>query len=285
MLYLFKLLYFCIMQKYNNEFEKIDMVEKAYVLGFFYSDGNVSNNQKHCRIQLAGQDKEILEEIQLQFPFFKLYKEKRSTKITLYAGTKSFHRDLLANGCIPAKSAWNKEFLRFHSLGNKELDGAFIRGLWDGDGTYTLSAEGPKIQKRIALYSNSKTFVTDISSLLTNYDINNTIIRTETKPNNFSSVSGIIYKLSVRTESYLKFYNFIYSENLFLKRKRDKFNKLLEYKIFVQKPNINCKYCNSTNTVANGYNIYKGIKKQRFLCKNCKRHTAQSSSDITLVQV
>lgn len=41
-----------------------------------------------------------------------------------------------------------------------------------------------------------------------------------------------------------------------------------------------CKFCDSNDTVCDGYDYYK-VKKQRYLCKTCKRHfTAPLSSNI-----
>lgn len=53
-------------------------------------------------------------------------------------------------------------------------------------------------------------------------------------------------------------------------------NQLLILNIFC----IFTKFCGSTNTVCDGYNYYK-VKRQRYLCKECKKHfTAPINSNV-----
>lgn len=72
-----------------------------------------------------------------------------------------------------------------------------------------------------------------------------------------------------------------YSNNKTQKnRKKNKFDQILSTNFFMQKDSIPCKFCDSNDTVCDGYDYYK-VKKQRYLCKTCKRHfTAPLSSNI-----
>ena len=56
-----------------------------------------------------------------------------------------------------------------------------------------------------------------------------------------------------------------------MKRKKSKFDSILETKFFVQKVAPECKFCGSSNTICDGYNYYK-VRRQRYLCKDCKKH-------------
>jgi Dof domain, zinc finger. len=56
--------------------------------------------------------------------------------------------------------------------------------------------------------------------------------------------------------------------------------QILETKFFIQKESLSCKFCDSKNTVCDGFYYYK-VKRQNYLCKDCKRHfTAPLSSNI-----
>ena len=95
------------------------------------------------------------------------------------------------------------------------------------------------------------------------------------------SVTNDVGKLTITTTSYSSFYNYLYNDSvIFMIRKKDKFTQILSTTFFIQKESIPCKFCNSNNTVCDGYDYYK-LKKQRYLCKTCKRHfTAPISSNI-----
>lgn len=260
---------------YKNEFEKINKLEKAYVLGLFYSDGNVSKNQNHCRIQLNKKDLEILKKIRKIFPFFKLY-ESENNKYTLYSGYKKLKLDLIKNGCLPAKSFENKNNLHIPNLKTNKLKASFVRGVFDGDGGCTLTKHNTKktkTQKRVYIYSNSLDFLIEIQLLLLINNIITTIDNPKPKNEGFSK-NSIVFKLTICTKSYNNFFNYIYNSKLYMKRKYIKFKKILTYPILIEKDKVNCIHCNSKKTVADGFYTYKNIRKQRYLCKEekCKKN-------------
>ena len=253
---------------YNRELQSIDNQEKAYLLGLFYADGNVGLNQTQCRIELQLKDKELIFHLQKLFPFFYIH-SNRVDKVELGNYQKALKRDLMMNGCLPRKSFENKENIHIPNI-SKSLIRHFIRGYFDGDGGCTLSYSGYKTQKRVYIYSASIQFLKEVRIKLEEDGIISKL-----------SLVDNIGKLTITTNSYTNFYNYLYDNaTVYMDRKKGKFDQILSTNFFIQKGSIPCKFCNSNDTVCDGYNYYK-IKKQRYLCKTCKRHfTAPISSNI-----
>lgn len=253
---------------YNRELQIIDTQEKAYLLGLFYSDGNVGTNQTQCRVELKLDDKELIFNLQKLFPFFYIHYD-RGIKIELGNYNKKLKEDLILNGCFPRKSFENKNNLHIPAI-NDSIIRHFIRGYFDGDGGCALTISKGKIQKRVYIYSASIPFLNEIRGFLTS---NNVLSRV--------NVYNEIGKLEINTSSYNDFYSFLYDgSTIFMDRKRSKYREILRTNFFIQKVSPPCKFCGSTNTVCDGYDYYK-VKRQRYLCKECKRHfTAPISSNI-----
>lgn len=252
---------------YNRELQFIDTQEKAYLLGLFYSDGNVGVNQTQCRIELKLEDKELIFNLQKLFPFFYIHYD-RGIKIELGNYSKKLKEDLIFNGCLPRKSFENKDNLHIPTIDNSIIR-HFIRGYFDGDGGCTLTISGEKTQKRVYIYSASIPFLKEIKEFLAS----NMIL---SKVKTYNKIG----KLEISTSSYNEFYSLLYEDStIFMDRKERKYREILRTSFFVQKVTPPCKFCGSTNTVCDGYSYYK-VKKQRYLCKECKKYfTAPISSN------
>ena len=254
---------------YNRELQFIDTQEKAYLLGLFYSDGNIGVNQNQCRIELKLEDKELIFNLQKLFPFFYIHYD-RGTKIELGNYSKKLKEDLVLNGCLPRKSFENKNNLHI-PITNSSIIRHFIRGYFDGDGGCSLSVSKGKIQKRVYIYSVSIPFLNEIKDVLS---LNNILSRV--------NIYNEIGKLEINASSYAKFYSFLYDDStISMDRKKSKYEEILRTSFFVQKVTPVCKFCSSNNTVCDGYDYYKA-KKQRYLCKECKRHFTAPQSSNTL---
>ena len=252
---------------YNRELQFIDTQEKAYLLGLFYSDGNVGVNQNQCRISLKLEDKELIFSLQKLFPFFYIHYD-RGTKIELGNYSRKLKEDLIFNGCLPRKSFENKDNLHIPTI-DTSIIRHFIRGYFDGDGGCTLTTSGGKTQKRVYIYSVSISFLEEIKEFLTSNMIMSKI-----------KIYNKIGKLEISVSSYNKFYSLLYKDStIFMDRKESKYREILRTNFFVQKVTPPCKFCGSIDTVCDGYDYYK-VKKQRYLCKECKKHfTAPISSN------
>lgn len=113
-------------------FEKIDTEEKAYFLGFLYSDGNVSKNLTSVTLKLHKKDTSILERLKnliCQSYFIKITQKKYCY---FRVNRKQICNQLIALGCTPKKSLTlqfpTPEQVPEHLLNH------FIRGYSDGDG-------------------------------------------------------------------------------------------------------------------------------------------------------
>lgn len=142
-------------------FEIIDTEEKAYFLGFIYADGNIrigKNNSHLLQIELEQSDDYILKELvkcleyKTKVKDYKnetvIYKDKelnyfiRENRFDNYSklyngcslqvSNKKIYEDLLTLGVKPRKT-FNMDF----PIINKDLYRHFIRGYFDGDGTFS----------------------------------------------------------------------------------------------------------------------------------------------------
>jgi hypothetical protein len=118
-------------------FDKIDTEEKAYVFGWFMSDGNIAK-KGHMRIQIHHQDREILEKIKIAMKYTGPLLEcpARNTsapQVCLSICRKELGDKLIELGCPPNKSL----ILEFPTCIPDELLHHFIRGYFDGDGSFS----------------------------------------------------------------------------------------------------------------------------------------------------
>lgn len=132
-----------------NIFDSIDVEEKAYWLGFLYSDGYICKNNNTIELSLKASD------INQLIKFKKFLKDSRDDSIIKISSVltngktfqrcryivcnKHFHESLVNLGCIPNKSL----VLSFPNLSifnkNTSLIISFIRGYIDGDGSLSSS--------------------------------------------------------------------------------------------------------------------------------------------------
>lgn len=130
----------------HDFFEKIDTDRKAYWLGLLYADGYVSNRktQRCVGLSLHESDKHLVE--QLRDDLQSNYPVKTYTADTEYGPTvysrlimtsdKMFN-DLVAHGMTEHKSLT----LTFPNISD-DLRHHFIRGYFDGDGSFSKSHDG-----------------------------------------------------------------------------------------------------------------------------------------------
>lgn len=270
---------------YNRELLQINTENKAYLLGLFYSDGSISFKGYLCRIQLKDTDKELLEKIVENFPFFKTY-NKREGAITIWCSSKNLHKDLKENGVLPRKSFENKNLVKFPKI-NSVLYKDFIRGYLDGNGTVALNKKTGKntSDKKVFVYSVSVLFLRQLKYVLFKNKINSSIYK-DTREILFNGKkhNTTLYRLSVPPRNLVKLYEFLYSHDskIFLKRKKDTFDLIYNSPFFIEAVCPKCPICKG-KLVKNGVYNYKNVLNQRFLCKKCNTNfleTALVSSNI-----
>lgn len=211
---------------FNNINEK-----SAYVLGFIYADGCVSNGR--FVIELQREDKHILEEIKdfLEYTGEIVDKEvKCNNKVCLTSRltitSANLCNILIELGVIPRKSL----VLTFPKFLDKQYYPDFIRGYFDGDGcfdsNYPLNKEHMRtkiLQLRTRINSGGYEFLEPIRNYLyKDYGLRNVKI-TKHK----------IYEIAYSTFDSMKLHDILYYNDkvMCLKRKRDKYDKAVKQRL------------------------------------------------------
>lgn len=204
--------------KHNeNFFEKIDTEEKAYVLGWWYSDGN--NTGKGIRLSIT--DLDILQKIKDIFGHDgDLYivppkTEKHKTKYCLSMSSLKLSEDLTKLGCMS-----NKTFLlKFpdENIVPFDLIHHFVRGYFDGDGS--IGAYGKKKRPVVQIVGTRHM----MEGILKAADIKGTFSQRfpERCKDNYTIHIGSFGSL-------LKFYDYIYKDStIYLQRKFDRYREIV----------------------------------------------------------
>lgn len=152
-------------QKINLDyFSKIDTPNKAYILGFMYADGNVSQDLRTFRIALRWDDENILQRMKNDMEYngklkWRPPRKNGQAQIILAVNKTCMCEDLVRLGCMPRKSFK----IRFPTEQQvpKYLRAHFCRGVWDGDGSLKYSSGN----KCCSLTSN-RYFLDDIIKVL-----------------------------------------------------------------------------------------------------------------------
>lgn len=134
----------------EHYFDLIDTANKAYILGFLYSDGTNSLKNHQVAISLQEQDKHILDDInkeienELPLRFYDLKRKNKnnSNQFRLTINSKYMSDVLNSLGVIPNKSL----HLTFPCWLDEKLYSHFIRGYMDGDGWISKNPSAPRIE-------------------------------------------------------------------------------------------------------------------------------------------
>lgn len=216
----------------TNIFNPVNTPEAAYILGFYIADGCLNGNK--FVITLNEKDKEILEKIRdYMSPITKLiYKKETINKQGIISHPMysfAFSCKEIVNKLEELGLGKNKTYLS-KSIKNvvpKELMWDFIRGYWDGDGCISNSNVTKNVKETSYSYINiGFTIISkdpDILNEMNEFFIEEGI-NTHVYPDNKGNyLVGTHSKPEVE-----KIYNKLYtSSNLFLERKRTKFNEIM----------------------------------------------------------
>lgn len=218
----------------NYDFFKTWSHDMAYILGFIATDGSIKDTCLSIGLKL--EDEEILLKINKTLgsnrplTYEKRKAEKDSDKyfdvVTLNINSFIIKEDLEKLGI-----AENKTFIlkRFDMIPEEyELD--FIRGVFDGDGTFgKCGGERCKnnVQFRARFGSASLEFTQYIKDTLEKYDIFCPEIEIETRGR-----KNPLYSICYSTKSTAKYYFSVYqNDSLYLKRKKETLDNLIQERI------------------------------------------------------
>ncbi len=196
-----------IISRYNkcknlNYFSKIDSEEKAYLLGFIYTDGSIDKKLNTLSIELNKKDHEILKRIAniFELPLSSI-KETRKNCIKLNIHSKELCLDLFKLNIKP-----NKTYTKEIPIVPDCLLNHFFRGCIDGDGSITKTT--------ICLYSKNENMINFFKNFLLNNNIDEKGIFVYS---NSSCLRISIFKKEFRSI----IFNVLYSSaTIFLQRKK-----------------------------------------------------------------
>lgn len=260
--------------EYQREFEKIDTIEKAYLIGLFYADGCVVSNTdvKNLNtnaVRISITDEQLINDLYKIFPFFNKgsfdfskYNPNCLVQYSLSKKNKQLSEDFYSAGVIPRKSAENSEQLFIPKI-EKHLISHFIRGYFDGNGSISIPTARPNL-RRVEICSTSKTLIEDIKRVLETNNINCPIYRV--RGNKIP-----LYILEwVNTKDIIAFKNYIYRKsNFHLERKKKLFDTFEPYTRGEGNPICSC----GGTLMKNGTRQTKYILYNRYKCKKCKKNT------------
>lgn len=159
---------------YNeNYFDEIDDTNKAYWLGFIYTDGYVTTGDRwgmelseidsqHITNLLALLDSNLKPKFRTRKSRFEGYEEKSYKTVNMLITNKKMYSDLVKHGVVPNKT----KCISFPNI-KEEFYADFIRGLFDGDGCiYTQKSYYDYEYLAINFMSASEDFVDKIRSII-----------------------------------------------------------------------------------------------------------------------
>lgn len=219
---------YCLNEHY---FDTIDTPNKAYILGFLFADGCNLPSKSTISMSLEENDKEILEKIRLEIGSERelefIEQSSRHDKTNNYQYNDMWRllifsrylcKVLADHGMVPAKSL----VLKFPEHLDQSLLSHFIRGYFDGDGSYCCSI-GKSGRRDLVTITSTNDFCEKCLE----------IIRRETGVGggiyNASSHNGITKVISISGKNQLKkFFEWLYKDaELYMKRKHDLYIKHL----------------------------------------------------------
>lgn len=206
----------CRSYNVNDNFFKTQSHDMAYILGLLASDGCVSKNTNHLRIDLSVMDEEILYKIKEVFDFEGAVGRYTNNSGHEYSQLRvcspTMKKDLAHYGIIPAKTYTLQPPLFLEE--KYWID--YIRGYFDGDGCIFINYEKYKYDWYIC--GAKKDVLEWMQSVLLNqYGIQTYLHRTaEVLKNGDYFYSIHVYKKT----DIIKLFNILYVPNsLFLQRK------------------------------------------------------------------
>ena len=197
----------------DSYFENIDTPDKAYWMGFIAADGCLTgtDNRKLLVISLGKLDEKHLEKfLEAIESNHIVYQFRKVNQCGITVNSPKMYSDLLSHGITPRKS----KTLKYPTGLPTEFNRDFIRGYFDGDGSFTTRMVS--LIPRFSLYSGSKPVLESVLKVLDD-DLSFSFPYKVTK-NRDNYTIDIGAKKNV-----MKIYNYFYNDrNTYLTRKKDK---------------------------------------------------------------
>ena len=221
----------------EHYFDEIDTAEKAYWLGFMYTDGFIQAKRKYSTIKvgitITASDIHHLEKfkeaVEFTGPIHTYTPEKKEYS---FSGTKPYCRILISSeglaqglinhGCITQKS--DKLVYPGHDIVPEEFERDFVRGCIDGDGSiifYSPEREGLRAPKGLS-YTGTKSMCQGILHFLGKDEITLHQRYKDRDVDNYQFNIGGNYQV-------LRMLNLLYKDaTVYLDRKYERYLKVIE---------------------------------------------------------
>lgn len=168
----------------EDYFSKIDSEEKAYFLGFIFADGCVytgKNNDKNClTLEINIRDIEILYKFKQALNSnnaIRYKKKSRSEMCVIGIYSKQIIQDLSKYGIVQNKTKVTKHI----PIIPEPYKRHFLRGIFDGDGSFTVDKNGYYHVGYVANYeSMALDFREECNSLIQNKGYNKILLKGKT---------------------------------------------------------------------------------------------------------
>ena len=217
------------MRNTSNDFFNIanQSEDSAYILGLIASDGCISASNNQIYIELQREDKELLIRVNKVLENERDVKDYTNSRnyenSKVYFFSKQIKKDLAQFHLIPNKT-YNKEY-SFPELLEEKFFFNYLLGLFDGDGSIKASRDWAAWQ----IDTSSESVAYEIQRRLKLYGIDINI-------NQEKKVNLTLYRcITYKKNNLIKLYNKLYANvptQLYLKRKYEKFTKILNEIIF-----------------------------------------------------
>lgn len=200
-------------------------VRKWYIVGYIIGDGCVNDN----RLSISTTDKDNLYDMyqymNLDTGIYIQQEDDSQTRYTIAKRNKQWFSDLGLYGIVPRKTFTS--YIPLDYLKTPEKEAALLLGLFDSDGS--ISYHNLDYLSPVFSVCGSEQLCKDYSYLVKkNCDINCNVIK-------IGSIFGIRIK---GIEKCQKIYDFLYGcENFHIKRKKERFEKLLNGKFSLEDDN------------------------------------------------
>lgn len=203
-------------------FDKIDSLQKAWILGFLAADGSVSSDKNRIKISLSAVDEEVLHKIRKAIDIEReviVSETNQGFSVATLTWSSENQKQKLAHFSIVP----NKTYKGMHlPLFEESYQLAFLLGYFDGDGCFKNDGN----YCRMEICSHDPCILEDFCALIKNYfGFDKTVYKDPSREAYYT----ITYSTQQADAILEKLYDLMDADNAFyLTRKREKYNHWLQ---------------------------------------------------------
>lgn len=163
----------------ENYFDNIDTPNKAYILGLLFADGYNNEHKGEIRLSLQEKDKDILEKIRSELNYNKPLSFRKCDDIVASNGfisvnmyTLDIYNIHMSKALSNLNMVQNKSLiLNFPTFLDEKLYSHFIRGYFDGDGSYCHRIAPKYGDRDLITFTSTEQFCQTIKSIINKYSL------------------------------------------------------------------------------------------------------------------